>query len=83
MIIKLEEDMQDYYSYVLDQWILAMESSPNESEIGKIRDLFRGENWDSILKKYHTNGSVWYVWWMDAVNSLIAKKGVYERDKSY
>jgi len=30
-----------------------------------------GENWPSIKEKLLTEGSVWYVWWMDGVKQHI------------
>jgi len=29
--------------------------------------LWDGEQWQSIKRKLLTDGSVWYVWWMDGV----------------
>lgn len=64
----------EYYSYLLSQWIEGMVEKPNEDEINSIRQLWGGENWESILKKYNTEGSVWYVWWFDGVYSFIQRE---------
>lgn len=34
-----------------------------------LRKLWDGESWKSIKEKLMTEGSVWYVWWMDGVNA--------------
>ena len=33
-----------------------------------LRKLWDGESWESIKAKLLTEGSVWYVWYMDGVN---------------
>jgi hypothetical protein len=37
------------------------------SERAYLRRLWDGESWKSIKEKLMTEGSVWYVWWMDGV----------------
>lgn len=39
-----------------------------------LRKLWDGESWKSIKEKLETEGSVWYVWWMDGVNLANLKK---------
>ena len=34
-------------------------------------ELWHGENWYFIKKKLETEGSVWYVWWMDGVHAYM------------
>lgn len=43
--------------------------TPNEEQIEKIRSLWDGESWDSIIEKFQTEGSTWYVWWQDGVQA--------------
>ena len=38
------------------------------SERAYLRGLWDGERWKSIKDKLQTEGSAWYVWWMDGVN---------------
>ena len=42
--------------------------------------LWDGESWESIAKKLQTEGSVYYVWWMDGVRAFLASQG--QRDES-
>ena len=37
-----------------------------------LRKLWDGESWKSIKSKLLTEGSVWYVWFMDGVNKHIS-----------
>jgi spore maturation protein CgeB len=40
-----------------------------------LRKLWGNESWKSIKEKLHTEGSVWYVWYLDSVkNHLINRK---------
>ena len=32
-----------------------------------LRTLWDGESWESIKAKLETEGSLWYIWWMDGV----------------
>ena len=32
-----------------------------------LSELWDGESWESITDKLETEGSVWYVWWVDGV----------------
>ena len=36
-----------------------------------LREIWDDEDWDSIKEKLETEGSVWYVWWMDGVRKLM------------
>lgn len=64
----------EYYSYLLSQWIERISENPDEAEIKAICQLWDNESWESILKKYNTEGSVWYVWWFDGVHSFIQRE---------
>jgi hypothetical protein len=37
-----------------------------------LKRIYTGDGWDTIKKKMETEGSVWYVWYMDGVNTLLA-----------
>lgn len=41
--------------------------SGNESSQEYLRMLWDNESWASIKAKLETEGSTWYVWWMDGV----------------
>lgn len=45
--------------------------NPNEEQINKIRSYWDGEPWYSIVEKFQTEGSVWYVWWTDGVSAYL------------
>ena len=53
------------------------------SERAYLRKLWDGESWQSIKRKAQTEGSVWYVWWMDGVrqhlNNMVQGKHDYKR----
>lgn len=38
-----------------------------------LTNLWDGESWESIKEKLLTEGSVWYVWWMDGVSAYLCK----------
>lgn len=42
------------------------------SERAYLRRLWDGENWQSIRAKLLTEGSAWYVWYMDGVRQHLA-----------
>lgn len=71
MIINLESKLQEEYAYILSERIINAEQNKDIEEINSIRQLWDNESWNSILKKFNTEGSVWYVWWMDGVNNFI------------
>ena len=76
-VIMLENMEQQEAAHVLSCLI-------NEARDGRkrglrkfIRSLWDGESWESIIKRADTEGSVWYVWWMDGVNAFIkSQEGV-------
>jgi len=37
-----------------------------------LRKLWDNESWQGIKKKLETEGSVWYVWWMDGVRQQLS-----------
>ena len=71
MIICLETPKEERYSDMLSQWIQEVIESQDPSDIESIRTLWDGESWESIQHKLNTEGSTWYVWWMDGVRTYI------------
>jgi hypothetical protein len=67
----LETDQEEAYSYILSERIYAAMGSHDPNERKSIRLLWGNEKWKSIIKKFQTEGSVWYVWWMDGVRAFI------------
>lgn len=45
-----------------------------------LRKLWDGESWQSIKRKLETEGSVWYVWYMDGVRQHLAN--MVEREET-
>jgi len=41
-----------------------------------LETLWDGESWQSIKGKLETEGSAWYVWWMDGVRQHLANSKV-------
>jgi hypothetical protein len=73
-IWKLESQKQDMYAYLLSEKILAAMGSHMANERKAIRRLWGNEKWASIVKKFQTEGSVWYAWWMDGVNAFLVQQ---------
>lgn len=70
---QLESDSQEIASEELA--IISQQAlSGDESSRQILVDLWDGESWESIEKKLNTEGSVWYVWWMDGVNKWLSQK---------
>ena len=69
MIIKLETDEEDFYSFELSTFIQKTINDNNKDDINFIRQFWDNENWESIVRKYNTEGSVYYVWWMEGVRA--------------
>ena len=36
-----------------------------------LRSLWDNESWESICKKFDTEGSVWFVWWMSGLVNYV------------
>ena len=68
---KLETESQDIASESLS---IICEEALNGSKpaISYLIDIWDGEEWESIKSKLQTEGSDWYVWWMDGVNNHLA-----------
>ncbi len=73
-IIKLENEKQDFYSYLLASMIEQAQETKDEDLINEIRSLWDGESFERIIEKSEAEGSIWYVWWMDGVNALIRQE---------
>lgn len=66
---KLESADQDMASDDLNCIIDKALTFRGVSERAYLRKLWDGESWESIKRKALTEGSVWYVWYMDGVNT--------------
>ena len=60
---------------ILMQDIELAEKTQGPALIKELRALWDGEEWEDILKKANTEGSTWYVWWMDGVRKYMRTKG--------
>tara|TARA_Y100000296_G_C5033448_1_gene186052 strand:+ start:113 stop:367 length:255 start_codon:yes stop_codon:yes gene_type:complete len=65
---KLESEDQDWASEDLNHIIDKALKFEGVSERAYLRKLWDGESWQSIKERASTEGSVWYVWYMDGVN---------------
>jgi hypothetical protein len=57
----------EYYSASLSLWINYVIKTQNPKDIKAICSLWNDESWESIVRKFQTEGSVWVVWWTDGV----------------
>lgn len=64
---KLETPDEDFASDDLNFIIDKAFKFSGVSERAYLRRLWDGESWKSIKDKLMTEGSVWYVWYMDGV----------------
>ena len=69
-IICFETLEEQGFSDWLSEYIIDAIKSENQEMIGFIRGLWNNENWFSIINKFSTEGSTWYVWWMDGVREF-------------
>jgi hypothetical protein len=60
----------DDYSHLLSQEINLAIETQDQNLIDKIRFYWDNESWESIQRKFNTEGSTWYVWWSDGVNKF-------------
>jgi hypothetical protein len=63
--MSLKEDL----SYMLSQEVQSAIDTGDEDLISFIRSLWNNESWESIMRKFQTEGNVWVVWWSDGVNA--------------
>ena len=65
---ELESRMQKIAMQDLDIIIRDALTFKGAASRSYLRKLWDGEPWPSIKRKLMTEGSVWYVWYMDGVN---------------
>lgn len=74
-----EEVWSDELSLVCDEAI-----GGDEEARSVLRGIWDNESWESIEEKLKTEGSVWYVWWMDGVRELMTMdKRIKEAKDAY
>jgi uncharacterized Zn finger protein (UPF0148 family) len=71
-VIELESEPEKEASDVLDSEYIQPALAGNEDAQKFLMDLW-GESWEEIKEKLETEGSVWYVWWMDGVHKFMAQ----------
>jgi len=70
MIIKLESDIQDQVSEIINE--LYTRAIENKSVYARnVLKRCYGDSWDTIKERMEVEGSCWYVWYMDGVNEYI------------
>lgn len=84
VIVCLETPKEEAASYELSQFINEALETKDRNLIRRIRRLWRydafgrgskyGERWGRIKEKFNTEGSTWYVWWMDGVRTFMRRK---------
>ena len=62
---------EDVASHVLSQDVALARETGDVKLIDELRAYFDGEQWASIQSKIDVEGSMWVVWWMDAVYRLM------------
>ena len=68
----LESPSEEMYSFMLSDWIQEVIDNPSEEAIAAIRALWDNDtSWETIVRRFNTDGSVWYVWWMDGVRTYM------------
>jgi len=75
-VIKLETPNEDVFSDILN--VLCEQAlNGNKKEQDFLEKHIFFEKWNTIQSKLETEGSTWYVWWMDGVRTLMQmnKKG--------
>jgi len=68
-ILETEDELEASDSL---NFLSGMALNHNRSAINFLRKIWDGEEWLSIKKKLETEGSDWYVWWMDGVRKFMA-----------
>jgi hypothetical protein len=80
-IWNLESEDEEFAADILNQIATkALEGDTAEQEY--LRNLWNGESWESIAKKLQTEGSVWYVWFMDGVHAFMRDQEQAEKEGS-
>lgn len=70
---KLESSQEDLGSDLLDNMYVQPALKGDRNAQSFLVRLWK-EKWSSIKNKLETEGSVWYVWWMDGVHAFMRKK---------
>ena len=63
----MSDEKFEYYSASLTLWIKYAIKQHDLEDIKKIRSFWNDESWESIVRKFQTEGSMWVVWWTDGV----------------
>lgn len=68
----LENEEQQFASYLVnDIYEKALGKKGSVHNRNLLKKLY-GCGWEEIKNKMDTEGSVWYVWYMDGVNNFVA-----------
>lgn len=69
---QLESKDEEFASQMLSQIVdKALEGDETQQKF--LSELWDGEGWDSVKAKVLTEGSTWYVWWMDGVRKFMSQ----------
>lgn len=71
MIIQLETQGEEVAAWELSKLIQSVIDSQEETQIAYIRGLWDNDPWEWIVQRFQTEGSTWYVWWMDGVRAYM------------
>lgn len=77
---ELESNLQKQASEILDIDYVQPAMKGNKYSQRFLTRLWK-ERWSSIKKKLETEGSVYYVWWMDGVNNFARKKKYWKTSR--
>lgn len=69
-IIKLETDEQEVACNIVNM-IYEKAIKQGGTKQRNILKKCYGDSWDTIKERMETEGSCWYVWYMDGVNNFI------------
>jgi hypothetical protein len=70
----LETNQEERASDALNALYVEPALEGNRHAQDYLRKLWDNESWASIKEKLETEGSVWYVWWMDGVHAFMMKE---------
>lgn len=79
MIIHLESPSEEVAAEHLSSLVVEAMENPNEHLISFLRGLWDNESWESIVRKFSSEGSTWYVWWQDGVKFFIEEHNCNEK----
>jgi hypothetical protein len=74
-IIKLESDEEEVCSAQLSD-LIERAKAGDDNLVPFIRSLWDGESFEDIVEKVETEGSTWYVWWMDGVRAFMRSDNI-------